>query len=316
MNEEKNEEVVAPETQQSEIADMLDDLMPVQAGQDTTEVKEVASGSDEGKERSEEKAGEQGEGSSTSEEEGKIGEVAPEPKGAVPTEEITKSTSEAQTPPATSELERAKAELAELRAHIEEMASQAIDAQRSKATTPEQVEAQKKQQEAASKQVLPFLKDDETFDEVMKSSINFNALLTSVVNTAVAKTMQLLPQVTNQYVDSQMNTRLAVKDFYTDNSDLLPHKKYVGFVSNELYAKNPTWSIEQNLAETEKEVRNRLKLSRDAGSSVGSGQQNSSSRTVDTNPGFVPSSGGGGRRGSASVDRLSGEDKQIMDLIS
>ena len=320
MTEEvKNDEVVVSEKQQSEIADMLDDLMPVQREQNTSGEKEVTSGGDEREKRSEEEAGGQVEGAGSGKEAEKEVGKEPEPLGAVPTEEVKKPTEEAQTPPAIpdlSDLEKANREIAELRGHLEELASRTMEPAVKQPQTPEQVEAHKRQQEAAARQVLTFLKDDEVFDEVMKSSTNFNALLTSVVNTAVAKTMQLIPQVTSQYVDNQMSTRLAVKDFYTDNPDLVHHKKYVGFVSNELYAKNPTWSVEQNLVETEKEVRARLKLGKSVGPGGGLPQQNSAGRTVENNPGFVPSGGGGGRRGSVSADRLSGEDKQIMDLIS
>lgn len=312
----KEEEVVVPETQQSEIADMLDGLIPAPSEQETVvEKEEVQTSGDEGKERSKEEAGEQVEVRGDGKEEGK--EVKPEDLGAVSAEEVKKPTEEAQTPPATeqlSELDMAKRELAEMRALMEEMASKTMEPAQKKSLTPEE---QKVQKEKAAKQVLTFLKDDETFDEVMKSSVNFNALLTSVVNTAVAKTVQLIPQISNQYIDTQMTTRLAVRDFYMDNPDLLPHKKYVGFVSNELFAKNPDWDLEKNFQETEKEVRTRLKVQRSAGTTQGRQPQTGAGiRTVDANPGFVPSGGSGGRRGSVSTERLSGEDKQIMDLIS
>jgi hypothetical protein len=315
---EKVEEVVLPEVQQSEISDLLDGLMPAQ-GEQVTSTEEVIVDGNEGKERSEEKAGEQVEGVGTSEE-GKAEEVVveskPEDKASTPVEGEKPTT--AQEPPATpiveeTEIDRLKRENTEFRQHMEELAAQAMQAKQPKQPTPEE---QKARTDAAARQVLTFLKDDDTFDEVMKSSANFNALLTSVVNTAVAKTVQLLPNITNQYVDSQLTTRLAVKDFYTDNADLLPHRQYVGFVSNELFAKNPNQSLEENFREVEKEVRARLKIARPTGAGTGEVGQTMSNRTAPSNPGFVPSGGGGGRRGSVSTDRLSAEEKGIVDLIS
>jgi hypothetical protein len=322
--EEKKEETVVIESQQNDIADMLDGLMPAPAEQSSEEGKEIEGG-DQGKERTEEKAGEQVEGDGRGEE--KAEEVKKEaeseekqvsqegekpiPEKPAPTEQKAVEEKKVEE----TELERLKRENNEFRQHMEELAAQTLAAQAPKQLTPEE---QKSRAAAQAKQVLNFLKDDDTFDEVMKSSANFNALLTSVVNTAIAKTVQLLPNITTKYVDTQLETRLAVRDFYTDNSDLLPHRKYVGFVSNEMLAKNPDWSLEKNLEETEKEVRMRLKLPRVAESSAGDHRQISSerTRTVAENPGFVPSGGGGGRRGSVSADKLSVEEKGIMDLIS
>ncbi len=155
----------------------------------------------------------------------------------------------------------------------------------------------------------------------MKDSNNFNALLTTVVNTAVERSLRLMPQIATQLVDQQITLKTVVNDFYTDNKDLVPHKKYVGFVSNEIASQHPDWGLTQILQETEKEVRNRLRLSRVADNAV-PGQtrvqqiERSAARTGIVNPGFVPG-GGGGRKGSASSDgNLSIQEKDILSLIS
>jgi hypothetical protein len=59
-----------------------------------------------------------------------------------------------------------------------------------------------------------------------------------------------------------------------------------------------------------------LKIARPTGAGTGEVGQTMSNRTAPSNPGFVPSGGGGGRRGSVSTDRLSAEEKGIVDLIS
>lgn len=302
MSEERVEEVVVDKTQQVEIDDIIGDFVPA-----TPEAPEVVepiietkqedkTDGDKGEERAEEETSKQVEAI------------------VKPTEEVKQEEVVVERKVEETELDRIKRENAELRAHMEEVVASVTAQREPKPLTPEQQTERTKQQEAAARQVLPFLKDDAIFDEVMKSSTNFNALLTSVVNTAVAKMAQMLPNITTQYVDNQMTTRLAVQSFYGENKDLLPHKKYVGFVSNELLSKNPDWSLEKNLEETEKEVRSRLKLTRTSGP-VGTIQNEEVSRTVE-NPGFVPGGGSGGRRSSVNTDRLSGTEKDIMDLIS
>ena len=130
----------------------------------------------------------------------------------------------------------------------------------------------------------------------------------------------MVPQVANQLVDQQFVLRTSVQSFYDENKDLLPHKKYVGFVSNEIASQHADWDLPKILEETEKEVRNRLKLAKVPQHIVGpSGGQNGGAgptRTVVDNPGFVPS-GGGGRRGPVTPDgNLTAQEKDIISLIS
>lgn len=219
-----------------------------------------------------------------------------------------------------SEIDRIKKENEELKKHLEEIAERVI-APKPKPQTEQEVAASKAEQERQARQILKFLPNDETFDEVMKDSNNFNALLTTVVNTAVERSLRLMPQIATQLVDQQITLKTVVNDFYTDNKDLVPHKKYVGFVSDEIASQHPDWGIVQILQETEKEVRNRLRLARVADNTA-HGQtrvqqiERSAARTGIVNPGFVPG-GGGGRKGSASSDgNLSVQEKDILSLIS
>jgi hypothetical protein len=212
-------------------------------------------------------------------------------------------------------------ENAELRVYLNEVAERAMEPREQKPKTEEEVAAEKTQKEAQSRQILKFLPDEAVFDEVLKSADSFNALLTSVVNTAVERSLRLVPQVANQLIEQQYTLKEVVREFYQENKDLLDHKKYVGFVSNEVAAKHADWTLPQILEETEKEVRSRLKLNKqvqDNTSVVNAGQQNRQpqTRTVEGNPGFVPS-GGGGRRGSGSGEgNLTPQEKDIMSLIS
>jgi len=225
------------------------------------------------------------------------------------------------TPPVVEPLvetneQRLAKENEELRQQMVELAGRVVEGPKPPTKTPEQIEHDRVQ---AARAVLGFIKNPEQYDEVFKSHENFNALLTSVVNTAVERAIRMIPQVTTQYVDQQFTLRTAASDFYRENEDLLPHKKYVGFITNEVQAEHPDWALPELLTEAEKITRTRLKLPKPTGGNGGPVQPvqptgtTRSSRTVE-NPGFTPS-GGGGRRGSGASP-LTGEAAEINDLIS
>ncbi len=306
-----SEELAA--NQQVEISDIIEDFVattPVEQTEvvedkvETKPVEEVKESGEEGKERSEKEADKQ------------------EPITPVKEGEEKVEDAETKVVVEDTELEKIRRENLELKQHLEEMAGKYISPKESKPLTEQEVAAQKEAQANASKQILKFLPSDEVFDDVMKDVNNFNALLTSVVNTAVERSLRLMPQIATQLVDQQMTLKTVINDFYTDNKDLMPHRKYVGYVSNEIASQHPDWNLSQILQETEKEVRNRLTLARIADNTA-SGQggtiaQHTSGnvRTVPNNPGFVPG-GGGGRRGPSSGNgNLSVQEKGILDLIS
>lgn len=313
------------EKQQTEISDIIEDFLPPAEppaseppAEEPPKTNEEGTGNvEEGEERTKETPS----GQEQTIEPPKEGEtqVTP-PVGEVPP--VTPPVTPPVEPPKQeTEVERITRENAELKAHLEEMAAKFVTPPPPRQLTPEQQDAEKKRMEQQARQVLKFLPDDTVFDDVMKSSDNFNALLTSVVNTAVERSLRLMPQVATQLVEQQVNLKNAVRDFYTDNRDLEPHKKYVGFVANEIAAQHSDWGLTQILQEVEKEVRGRLKLARPGENmqTVPVTPQSNQvlGRTVPpSNPGFVPG-GGGGRRGSSSSDgNLSSQEKDIINLIS
>ena len=300
--------------QSKEIGDLLDGYTPpadatdsespvVEAAPETkSDEAEVKADGQEGEERAEEEAGGQEQaGESVAKEEGKE-EVAPKPVE--------------QPKPAETELQKAQRELAEMRARLEDMADRAINppAPPRPKLTPEQKAAQKVELEKRAKQAIKFLPDDNAFDEVMKSSDSFNAFLTSVLNFTTERILRMVPQVATQYVEQQLNYKTAAQEFYQANEDLIPHKKYVGFVSNELLAQHADWDLTKLLQETERAVRDRLKIQKAAGAAPGVRSENGTTRIVPSNPGFVPG-GGSGRRGEAQSS-ATGQEKQILDLLS
>ena len=325
---------------QTEISDLLSDATPQADGNDAPLTTEGGSVDDsKGQERSTEAAsGQEPSGTpGAKEDEAAVGDQppppAPQPAAVTPpVGSAADAQSVVSTPPPASdsqktplelEMEKVRKENEELRAHLEEVAGRALaPTQAQTPKTPEQIEADKQKQLEAARQVLAFLPDETKFDEVLKSKDNFNALLTAVVNTAVERSLRLMPTVAGNLVEQKITMNEAVRGFYTDNADLLQHKKYIGFVANEVTAQHPDWTLSQILQETEKVARERLRLVRSAQvgtSSNGGGAPISragSGHTPAQNPGFVPS-GSGGRRGSGSADgNLTPTEKDIMSLIS
>jgi len=315
--------------QQEQINDVLEDFVPsveesqTENASDTTNTEasstntEVEGGNgdvEEGKERqTEETSGQEQASEDTTKEKEGI-EESGQAQTIHPEEKKIESKAE------ETDIERLIRENNELKIHLEELAGRFVNPPQKKLTEEEQ-RAKQFEDEKRSRQILKFIPDDKAFDEVMGKTDHFNALLTSVVNTAVERSLRLMPQVATSLVDQQVTLKNAVRDFYLDNKDLVPHKKYVGFVSDELSAQHPEWGLDQLLQETEKEVRARLKLSRP----VSNQSQNTETRvqrlnnqgiSTVANPGFVPS-GGGGRRSVASANgNLSKQEKDIVDLIS
>jgi hypothetical protein len=294
-NEQKSEvieEVVVEQQtpQQTEINDIVEDFLPpVEKATETTEVKteEVKTDVKEGEEQQTKEAGEQVQAT----------EPVKEGEAVVKTEEVqTTQATDTKVVELTNEQKLAK-ENEELRKMLNDMAGKVTTPIEAKPKTEEE---QKVEREALAKQVLAFIPSDEVFDDVMRDPNKFNAVLTSVVNTAVERALRLTPQVATQ--------------------DLEEHSKYVGYVSGELANQHPDWSLTQVLQEAEKEARAKLRLPKIITNNVvtqeqiNSGTQNL--RTVQNNPGFVPGSGGA-RKGSGSADgNLSVQEKQIVDLIS
>lgn len=320
MKDENGNEIVEVNAgQQTEINDIIDDFIPPVVPDEpaVTPVEPVIP--DNGGVDNGEKGKEQPAQAASGQEQ----VIEPNEKGKAPVEPIAPVTPVEPIVPVQpvvekTPLELAQEEVATLRAHIEEMAGKIVTPPPAKQLTPEEQKIAQDEDAKKAKQVLPFLASNEIFDDVMKDKDNFNALLTSVVNTAVERSLRLMPQIAGTLYEQRMTLGNAVTSFYKDNVDLEPHKKYVGFVANEVSAQHPDWGLKEILQETEKEARTRLKLPRVATPATPGQppQQNGNIRTVQVNPGFVPGGGGGRKGGPVSGDgNLTGQEKQILDIL-
>jgi hypothetical protein len=313
VDEGKRDEVVqVSKEQQADINAILEDFVPPVQTQSEEKpiVEEEKKDVKEGEERPKEEAGEQKPDDAKPVEEHKEGEVVPPIEVKPPVVEPPKGEE--------TELDRMKKENEDFRKQLSDMAERVAAAPQQPKLTPEQQAAAAEARKKLPPQILKFIPDEESFDEVMKTADGFNTLLTSVFNAAVQHSLRLMPQVATQLVDSQITLRTTAQEFYQANPDLIPHKKYVGFVANELAAQHADWDLPTLLQNAEKEVRTRLKIAPAQAGGINTGvvqTREGNTHTVQDNPGFVPS-GGGGRRGVASSEKLTGVERDIADLIS
>tara|TARA_R110000824_G_scaffold77767_4_gene196585 strand:- start:7070 stop:7990 length:921 start_codon:yes stop_codon:yes gene_type:complete len=114
--------------------------------------------------------------------------------------------------------------------------------------------------------LIPFVTSDDDYEKAMSDPKEMNALMNKVYDSAITYMTQSVPQLVGHMVTQQTSMRNLVDDFYKTNEDLVPMKSYVGFVANELAAKNPSWEYDQLFGEVAKEVRKRVNISGKASS--------------------------------------------------
>jgi len=166
------------------------------------------------------------------------------------------------------ELAARDAELSALRAKYE-----------SKTDTSSEEEEQK--QEDQSEQAKPpeipdenFL-DDIDFDDLSVDSEVFNQLLNKIYKKARLESINEIRQHEEMLIRSipdivRNNLAVSAKlkevhdKFYSDNEDLVPFKRVVGAVFEELIAENPDKSYEELLPQLSTDVRSRLNLYKNA----------------------------------------------------
>lgn len=202
-----------------------------------------------------------------------------------------------------------------LRAQLEEVSAKLVQAPGQPAPAVDGLPAAAPDpaaQPAADVPVLEFVKDDAAFDEALKSHTNFNRLLTGVVYKSIESTLRSVPAIVTRLADQQITARSAINEFYSNNKDLVPVKGFVGTVAQDMAAKNPTWKIDDLLANLGKEVRTRLKM---GGSAILNAPQGAPGVPPPpaNGPAFAGTGGGANRTVS---DQRSTLQKDIDDLIS
>lgn len=188
-----------------------------------------------------------------------------------------------------------KQRLEQLQAQMEELTEM---------STPKEGE-QNKQDGPPEYEAQQFIKSDDELDGVLNSAEGFNNAMNSAVQTAIQHVYKGLPGVVKNNVAQQIQLQETVSGFYQNNPELKKHRSFVGKVSERIMSENPDWSMQKVLDETAKEARKRLKLKQKA---------ETKDKSNNKNPGFAKGGKSGGKKGSQG--KLSGQEKQIADMLS
>lgn len=155
--------------------------------------------------------------------------------------------------------------------------------------------------------------DEDDMTELYNDPEKLNNLLNKVFKMSLANTRKVreqvireVPEIASQQVAQRTKINSAVEDFYKKNPDLKQYKSFVGTVANELQNENPDMEFSKLLEETEREVRQRLKL-------PNKGSQNSSNEEPEDNPSFGTTPGS---REQTQSENRSDRQKQIDELAN
>jgi len=205
-----------------------------------------------------------------------------------------------------SEVEQLKKDNEELRVQMEHLSGFAAQ------IPPKEVQAngeqtQEKVQQTPPKQEAVKFVTEETFDKMLTDADSMNTIITDVFNKASAKavedTYRKVPFLVQRLVQQQSTLNSMVTDFYETNKDLVPYKKFVGFVSNEIASEHPDWEYNKLLEETGKTVRKRINLR----------QVTDSANTKPPNK--KPAFAKGSKAKKGSLKQLTELEQDIMELI-
>jgi len=149
---------------------------------------------------------------------------------------------------------------------------------------------------------------DGDIDEILSSKENLNRLLQGVYQRGLSEAsklsaesiLQSLPRIVTQYISQHIEMRDIVGKFYEENSDLIPVKRTVAAVANEIAAANPDLSTDEVFKRTAQQTRVLLRL-KDPSTTI---------PKIKSNPALV-----GQKKGRNTIPALDGLAKEISELI-
>jgi hypothetical protein len=160
--------------------------------------------------------------------------------------------------------------------------------------------------DAATLEDLAILEEDVDFDDVMNDREAFIKTMRGILGRyrgllAQDFTRAIPGMVANQVRQVSTLTK-AVDEFYREHSDLLPVRKTVGAIANQITAEKPEWSMAQIMTESAKRTRKVLKMK----------TPKKSGKIVK--PSFAKSKGKGAqRKPKPKVSKLQSEIDDVLD---
>jgi len=175
---------------------------------------------------------------------------------------------------------------------------------------PEAKETVEDKESDASEGEIAFLSDDDDIDEILEDRDKLNAFAVKIYKQAltdagagVQSTMQnYVPEAVVAQVQNQLTLREGINEFFKENDDLLPVRKTVGAITNEVVAEHDDWTLDKVLTEAGKRTREVLHIKK---------PKTKTSRGRKRNPAL--GGGSGGRKRQA--DNRSVMQKEIDDII-
>lgn len=129
--------------------------------------------------------------------------------------------------------------------------------------TPEQ-----EVQPPAIPKTLDDLLGDLSFDEVMSDQTLFMGFMQNAMAIAAEQSVERVATTMPQYVINQVKQQQtltnATDNFYEKNEQLVPHRKVVGMLANEVVAEHQDWNLDQVFEETAKRSYTLLNMKKEA----------------------------------------------------
>jgi len=189
---------------------------------------------------------------------------------------------EEETSEEEEEEEEEPEDVEDLRRKLDELAAAKLGEGKEEEETEEDVQAPSAD---------AFISEDE-FEKVLTDSSALNDVLHRVYERAfkdaVNHVAKQVPVIVNSIVNSQLTLHSMVQEFYTKNPDLLPYRKFVGWVANQLQAQHPDWELQKLFGEVEKEVRKALKLTKSEGTAEQARRRPAFAKAGGARPGKAP----------------------------
>lgn len=136
-----------------------------------------------------------------------------------------------------------QAEIARLRALLEESNSKLLNKTSAPAAPAQQ------QAPTAAPQMLAFLPDGVDLEDIITDKNSLNQVMNAVYQKAVADGAQQvllsLPQIVSAQVQQQAALKSSVDTFYTKYPHLAEFKRTVAAVATEIASEHPEWAVEQ-----------------------------------------------------------------------
>lgn len=150
---------------------------------------------------------------------------------------------------------------------------------------------------------------DEDIDYIVSDKVSFNKVLnklrSEVLKDIRNEVSTYVPKVVAPEIAQQIEVDKTINNFYSENQDLVPFKKAVGYIANELFAKDPTIQLGDLLVKAAEETRKSFGLHLATNKNV-------KEKPVEQKPAFVKQT----KTDRSKPAAPSGIAADVLDLIS